>query len=210
MKQKSVTNNIRKIGRNDPCHCGSGVKYKKCHWTRDKQERRNLRRIRPLKDTTSDIVNQIQVTKEYLLSMLNFDEKLGKQVEDLFNINFEGVPSNMEPIFFSTAVFKINDAKLTMEKMEQLPDFDLTDEDENSRSYIWTREYPKGHWNPMSNHPGARQIIGDLQINFDNTMILETKTKGWMTGLIIYLIDILENDMYLINLTFDNPLDWLQ
>jgi len=21
-----------KIGRNDPCHCGSGKKYKKCHY----------------------------------------------------------------------------------------------------------------------------------------------------------------------------------
>jgi preprotein translocase subunit SecA len=20
-----------KLGRNDPCHCGSGLKYKKCH-----------------------------------------------------------------------------------------------------------------------------------------------------------------------------------
>jgi preprotein translocase subunit SecA len=20
-----------KLGRNDPCHCGSGMKYKKCH-----------------------------------------------------------------------------------------------------------------------------------------------------------------------------------
>ncbi len=20
-----------KVGRNDPCHCGSGLKYKKCH-----------------------------------------------------------------------------------------------------------------------------------------------------------------------------------
>ena len=24
-----------KIGRNDPCHCGSGKKYKKCHWSID-------------------------------------------------------------------------------------------------------------------------------------------------------------------------------
>ncbi len=23
--------NNEKIGRNDPCHCGSGLKYKKCH-----------------------------------------------------------------------------------------------------------------------------------------------------------------------------------
>lgn len=22
----------RKLGRNDPCWCGSGKKYKKCHW----------------------------------------------------------------------------------------------------------------------------------------------------------------------------------
>jgi hypothetical protein len=24
-----------KLGRNDPCHCGSGKKYKKCHETAD-------------------------------------------------------------------------------------------------------------------------------------------------------------------------------
>ena len=24
-----------KIGRNDPCHCGSGEKYKKCHAAKD-------------------------------------------------------------------------------------------------------------------------------------------------------------------------------
>lgn len=25
------------IGRNDPCHCGSGKKYKKCHWAEDQK-----------------------------------------------------------------------------------------------------------------------------------------------------------------------------
>jgi hypothetical protein len=24
-----------KLGRNDPCHCGSGLKYKKCHASQD-------------------------------------------------------------------------------------------------------------------------------------------------------------------------------
>jgi len=28
-----------KIGRNDPCHCGSGEKYKKCHLPKDNAER---------------------------------------------------------------------------------------------------------------------------------------------------------------------------
>jgi tetratricopeptide (TPR) repeat protein len=32
---KLVVNNESKIGRNDPCPCGSGVKYKKCCWERE-------------------------------------------------------------------------------------------------------------------------------------------------------------------------------
>jgi hypothetical protein len=28
-----------KLGRNDPCHCGSGQKYKKCHLEKDEAAR---------------------------------------------------------------------------------------------------------------------------------------------------------------------------
>ena len=28
---QSFTHNAVQIGRNEPCHCGSGAKYKKCH-----------------------------------------------------------------------------------------------------------------------------------------------------------------------------------
>jgi preprotein translocase subunit SecA len=30
-KQKTVKREGKKVGRNDPCPCGSGKKYKKCH-----------------------------------------------------------------------------------------------------------------------------------------------------------------------------------
>ena len=30
-KSKPVVRHTQKIGRNDPCHCGSGKKYKHCH-----------------------------------------------------------------------------------------------------------------------------------------------------------------------------------
>ncbi len=30
------------IGRNDPCYCGSGKKYKKCHWLQDEEAERKL------------------------------------------------------------------------------------------------------------------------------------------------------------------------
>jgi len=29
---------MRKVGRNDPCHCGSGVKYKYCCLQKDQEE----------------------------------------------------------------------------------------------------------------------------------------------------------------------------
>ena len=31
------------IGRNDPCHCGSGKKYKKCHLEKDENANRKER-----------------------------------------------------------------------------------------------------------------------------------------------------------------------
>lgn len=38
---KLVVNNSSKIGRNDPCHCGSGLKYKKCCWETEATQKRN-------------------------------------------------------------------------------------------------------------------------------------------------------------------------
>lgn len=34
----------KKLGRNDPCHCGSGKKYKNCHLNRDQAARRAIHR----------------------------------------------------------------------------------------------------------------------------------------------------------------------
>jgi preprotein translocase subunit SecA len=31
IKQETVTRQTPRVGRNDPCPCGSGKKYKKCH-----------------------------------------------------------------------------------------------------------------------------------------------------------------------------------
>ena len=31
----------QKVGRNDPCYCGSGLKYKKCHMKEDKEKERS-------------------------------------------------------------------------------------------------------------------------------------------------------------------------
>lgn len=35
---------VTEIGRNDPCHCGSGKKYKQCHLAADEAKARDARR----------------------------------------------------------------------------------------------------------------------------------------------------------------------
>lgn len=32
----------KKIGRNDPCHCGSGKKYKNCHFDEDRKNQKSV------------------------------------------------------------------------------------------------------------------------------------------------------------------------
>jgi len=91
--------------------------------------------------------------------------------------------------------------------IEPQDDIDLTGKDNNGVDYIWTRFYPKNHWSPMSKSPGARQILGDIRINFDNTLTIQTKTKSWMIKSILHVNNLLGKDLKLIDLNFQNPLD---
>jgi preprotein translocase subunit SecA len=43
-KKKSIVQPPKKekLGRNDPCYCGSGKKYKKCHMTEDEAKSKHV------------------------------------------------------------------------------------------------------------------------------------------------------------------------
>lgn len=36
---------MKKVGRNDPCHCGSGKKYKNCHQQQEVKEKTNNKNL---------------------------------------------------------------------------------------------------------------------------------------------------------------------
>jgi len=164
-----------------------------------------LSRARP-----EPVQRRISKEKERMLSILNFDEHLRGQVEDMFSIDLEGLPPGQEPMFFSTAVFKIGDAKQAIAKVGKLSDVHIADENKDGVNYTWTRAYPKGHWNPMSRLPGARQVVGDIHINYDNTLRLETRSKSLMTGLIYNVVSALGREIKLVSLEFQNPMDMLR
>jgi len=46
------------------------------------------------------VQQRISKEKENMLSILNFDERLRRKVEDMFNINLDGMPPGQEPMFF--------------------------------------------------------------------------------------------------------------
>jgi hypothetical protein len=107
----------------------------------------------PAREHTVPIQQRLNEEKKKMLSVLSLKENLREKVDELFTINLEGIPEGKEPMFFSTAIFSINNANSTIVKIEELPDVDCTGESRTGVSYTWTRAYPKGHWNPMSNPP---------------------------------------------------------
>jgi len=151
----------------------------------------------------------LEKEKERMFSFLNFKKDLHEKLEELFNIDFNGMPEGKEPMCFTRATFEVKNSKLTRKKLEQLPDVDLAEE--NPPHYVWFRAYPKGHWNPASTLPGAVQILAHIDMNPDeNTLKMETKTKSWMHGLINYMVKTLGSEILLVGLEFEDPLKTLR
>ena len=118
----------------------------------------------------------VEEEKRRMLSLLNFKKNLHEKLEELFNIDFRGMPEVKESMCFRRAIIEEKDSRLTRKKLGQLPDFDLAEE--NLPHYVWFRPYPKGHWNPASILPGEMQILAHIDINHDeNTLKMESKTK---------------------------------
>jgi SEC-C motif len=51
------------LGRNDPCHCGSGKKYKKCHLDADQRARVRIRQSQPDSESPSAFLDVDQLPK---------------------------------------------------------------------------------------------------------------------------------------------------
>ncbi|MBU4175777.1 MAG: hypothetical protein KJ686_12860, partial [Actinobacteria bacterium] len=144
-----------------------------------------------------------------MVSTLNFPDHLRGRVEEMFKIDLSNVPAGKEPVFFCKATFEIDDPESAMMEIDELDDVDIAEEGKAYTEYAWSRDYPEGHWNPMSSMPGARQAMGNIRVDLESTLRLETMTKGRMINLIFKMLDVLSQDIRLTELQFENPLDIL-
>lgn len=80
---------MQKLGRNDPCHCGSGLKYKKCCLNKD--EAGNVTRLtHPAPKSSADIIN-VELTwaneLHKIIAMYFFSQTLGLyETEEVDNV----------------------------------------------------------------------------------------------------------------------------
>jgi hypothetical protein len=85
-----------KLGRNDPCHCGSGKKYKKCHLDKDQRHAR----IQPV--ATSSDTPSAQDTPPVRLDLKKLPERLrqiSKDGPDQGRAEFEELIATTAPLF---------------------------------------------------------------------------------------------------------------
>ncbi|TFE24768.1 SEC-C metal-binding domain-containing protein [Cohnella luojiensis] len=80
---------MQRLGRNDPCHCGSGLKYKKCCLNKD--EKGNVTRLTPPNPKTpADIINtELTWANELhkIIAMYFFSQTIGLyETEEIDNV----------------------------------------------------------------------------------------------------------------------------
>jgi len=148
--------------------------------------------------------------KNLLFSTLKFDENLREKIEELFNYDPELAYSGKEHVILSKAVFKIPHSVIAFKKIKRIHEIFLEENTKKCYKLVWSRPYPKDHWNPLSQMKGARQICGDITILPNNLLIAETRGKTLMIELIFIIRDILGENIELKKLRLQDPLEILK
>jgi len=117
----------------------------------------------------------------------------------------------MEQMVFSYAYYKIKDYSKTLsffKEMEKRRLFNIDSHDVESQELNGTflMDYPKGHWNPFSQMPGAKQVIGSIEIK-DGILKCEAHTKSRLVGLRSLLNESLEDAIEFEKEEYQDPLE---
>ncbi len=139
---------------------------------------------------------------DFIVANFKYDISLSTQIEELNKIDLTCFPKNMEPLCVCLAEFKVESIDDFIQKLDESEDFCRNGEYKDGVDYVWTRLYPKNHWNPNSRLPGAGQFLAQLGTYTDGTLLCFTKSRGWMSRLMIVLHQMLNQEIELKKLTY--------
>lgn len=97
------------------------------------------------------------------------------------------IPQGMEQMIFSYGYYEVLDFDKVKEFLTKLEEkdffvFDKIDVKKKEINGTFIRDYPKNHWNPMSNTPGAKQVVGGFELK-KSVLKIDTKTKSTLQEL---------------------------
>jgi hypothetical protein len=86
------------------------------------------------------------------------------------------------------------------------PEFSRDSVDSGIAKFTASRAYPKGHWNPMSRLPGARQNIGELELDKnESTVSVESNTLAFAARVITRIIELYGPGIDLLEAEYNDP-----
>src|SRR5205809_4195251 len=167
------------LGRNDPCHCGSGKKYKKCHLDADQRSRAGIRQSRPGWESPS-----ASVAVEHLPKLLR---QLSEQGSARDRKEFGELLSKTEPILeYLERREKIEAAAAELEAHR--PEFERLAADENRYLALAQAVFAEECFAPL------RFTASDVQRAFDHvgypaTMSPDERTVQILRAAILHVAD---------------------
>ena len=74
-------------------------------------------------------------------------------------------------MIFSTGIYAIDNPEEIIKNLSEMDCFEKESKRGQKTTFLWVRDYPKNHWNPMSQISGAKQILGDIIVEKDKLTI---------------------------------------
>ncbi|MHA1683669.1 MAG: SEC-C metal-binding domain-containing protein [Promethearchaeota archaeon] len=163
----------KKIGRNDPCHCGSGKKYKKCCYLKDYKNRRSIL-VSPraeLYENNRQKFKAIQRNHEHLLMVL--ERRVMKIYRD--------TPSMTG--YDTIHAYKALKERISGEKQETRPDTELINKTakkiyDSLASFIF-QQFQKEGEPPIESFNDPRINTRNLKVYRDCLMVLVDSARYW-------------------------------
>ena len=110
--------------------------------------------------------------------------------EELFEEHDLDLGPGKERVLFIEGTFYGKSSQSLYASLRRWADLEVIESDEAGEwaRFAWTREYPENHWSPFSSLSGARQSLGEIQIEA-TALTVNVRGKSWMLIMMSRLLE---------------------
>ena len=130
--------------------------------------------------------------------------------EELFEEDDTDLGPGKERVLFIEGTFYGKNFQSLHASLQRWADLEIIESDEAGEwaRFSWTREYPENHWSPFSSLSGARQSLGEIQIQA-TALTVNVRGKSWMLIMMSRLLEEFASPLVRGPLKITDPMDIL-